>query len=134
MSHKLGGRLPLLSARPAVTPATLKRAATNFATWRTEAVLCISVLPIGQELTLKICNSGAVQQNLVHGAEEQNITFKKQTENRRDVLVQDKREHWKIGIYGSVAAATQIVFHQHTSNRLPTHLRKSYLKGESCGK
>ena len=31
MSHKPGGRLPLLSARPAVTPATLKRAATNFA-------------------------------------------------------------------------------------------------------
>ena len=26
-------RLPLLSARPAVTPATLKRAATNFAAW-----------------------------------------------------------------------------------------------------
>ena len=26
-----GGRLPLLSARPAVTPATLKRAATYFA-------------------------------------------------------------------------------------------------------
>jgi len=25
VSHKLGGRLPLLSARPAVTPATLKR-------------------------------------------------------------------------------------------------------------
>jgi len=36
-SHKLGGRLPLLSARLAVTPATLKRAATNFAVWRTEA-------------------------------------------------------------------------------------------------
>ena len=31
LSHKPGGRLPLLSARPAVTPATLKRAATNFA-------------------------------------------------------------------------------------------------------
>jgi len=30
-SHKPGSRLPLLSARPAVTPATLKRAATNFA-------------------------------------------------------------------------------------------------------
>ena len=30
---KPGGRLPLLSARPAVTPATLKRAATNFAAW-----------------------------------------------------------------------------------------------------
>jgi len=31
--HKPGSRLPLLSARPAVTPATLKRAATNFAAW-----------------------------------------------------------------------------------------------------
>ena len=31
MSHKLGSRLPLLSARPAVTLATLKMAATNFA-------------------------------------------------------------------------------------------------------
>ena len=30
---KPDGRLPLLSARPAVTPATLKRAATNFAAW-----------------------------------------------------------------------------------------------------
>jgi len=29
VSHKPGGRLPLLCARPAVTPATLKRAATN---------------------------------------------------------------------------------------------------------
>jgi len=33
VSHKPGDRLPLLSARPAVTPATLKRAATNFAFW-----------------------------------------------------------------------------------------------------
>jgi len=33
VSHKPGGRLPLLSARPAVTHATLERAATNFATW-----------------------------------------------------------------------------------------------------
>jgi len=31
MSHKPGSRLPLLSTRPAVTLATLKRAATNFA-------------------------------------------------------------------------------------------------------
>ena len=37
VSHKPGGSLPLLSARPAATPATLKRAATNFAAWRTEA-------------------------------------------------------------------------------------------------
>jgi len=33
VSHKTGSRLPLLSARPAVTPATLKRVATNFAAW-----------------------------------------------------------------------------------------------------
>jgi len=32
-SHKPGGRLSLLSARPAVTLATLKRAATNLVTW-----------------------------------------------------------------------------------------------------
>jgi len=37
VSHKPGGSVPLLSARPAVTLATLKRAATNFAVWRTEA-------------------------------------------------------------------------------------------------
>jgi len=30
MSHKPSGRLPLLSARPAVTLATYNRAATNF--------------------------------------------------------------------------------------------------------
>jgi len=33
VSHKTGGRLLLLSARPAVTLATLKRAATNFSAW-----------------------------------------------------------------------------------------------------
>jgi len=33
VSHKPGGRLLLLSARPAVTPATFKRAVTNFAAW-----------------------------------------------------------------------------------------------------
>jgi len=33
VSHKPGGRLPLFSARPAVTPATLKTAATKFAAW-----------------------------------------------------------------------------------------------------
>ena len=37
VSHKPDGGLPLLSAMPAVTPATLKRAATSFADWRTEA-------------------------------------------------------------------------------------------------
>ena len=33
VSHKPGGRLPLLSTGPAVTLATLKRAATSFAAW-----------------------------------------------------------------------------------------------------
>ena len=33
VSHKPGGRLPLLSARPEITPATLKRATTDFAAW-----------------------------------------------------------------------------------------------------
>ena len=37
MSHKPGGRLPLLSTRPTVTLATLKRATTSFAAWWTEA-------------------------------------------------------------------------------------------------
>ena len=33
VSHIPGGRLPLLFAGPAITLATLKRAATNFAAW-----------------------------------------------------------------------------------------------------
>ena len=33
VSHEPGGRLPLLSASPAVTAATVKRAATSFAVW-----------------------------------------------------------------------------------------------------
>jgi len=37
VSHKPDSRLPLLSTRPAVTFATLKRAATNSAAWWTEA-------------------------------------------------------------------------------------------------
>jgi len=41
--------LPLLSAKPAVTPTTLKRAATNFAAWWTEArwvwTVCLRLLP-----------------------------------------------------------------------------------------
>jgi len=33
LNNKPDGRLPLLFARPAVTPATFKRAATSFAAW-----------------------------------------------------------------------------------------------------
>ena len=49
VNHKPDGRLPLLSARPAVTPASLKRAATNFAAWWTETqrvwTVCRRLLP-----------------------------------------------------------------------------------------
>jgi len=49
VSHKPSSRLPLLSARPAVTPASLKRAATSFAAWWTEAwwvwTVCLRLLP-----------------------------------------------------------------------------------------
>jgi len=38
VSHKPGGKLPLLSTRPAFTPVTLKSAATNFAAWFTEVL------------------------------------------------------------------------------------------------
>ena len=47
-SHKPGGRLPLLAVRPAVTLATLKRAATNFTACWTEAqqlwTVCLRLL------------------------------------------------------------------------------------------
>jgi len=33
VSHKPDDRLPLVCTRPAVTPTTLKRTATNFAAW-----------------------------------------------------------------------------------------------------
>jgi len=33
LNHEPGGRLPLLSVKPAVTLATLKMAATSFAAW-----------------------------------------------------------------------------------------------------
>jgi len=49
VKHKLGDRLPLLSARPAVTRTTLKTAATSFAAWWTEAqwvwTVCLRLLP-----------------------------------------------------------------------------------------
>jgi len=49
VSQKPDGMLSLLSARPAVTLATLKRAATSFAAWCTEArwvrTVCLRLLP-----------------------------------------------------------------------------------------
>jgi len=49
VSHKPGGRLPLLSARPAVNCETLKRAATNFPARWTQSqwvwTVCLRLLP-----------------------------------------------------------------------------------------
>jgi len=45
VSHKPGGRLPLLSARPAVTPATLKRDATNFCCLVNKGTMGVNSLP-----------------------------------------------------------------------------------------
>ena len=45
VSHKPGGRLPLFSTRPAVTPATLLRAATNFAVVVNRGTVDVNSLP-----------------------------------------------------------------------------------------
>jgi len=45
VSHKPGGRLPLLSARSAVTPAILKRAATNFCCLLNKGTMGVNSLP-----------------------------------------------------------------------------------------
>jgi len=45
VSHKPGGRLPLLSTRPAVTLATPKRAATNFAASINRGTMGVNSLP-----------------------------------------------------------------------------------------
>jgi len=45
VSHKPGGRLPLLSARPAVTPATLKRPATGFRCLVNRGTMGVNSLP-----------------------------------------------------------------------------------------
>ena len=45
VSHKPGGRLPLLSTRPTVTPATLKRAATNFCCLVNRGTMDVNSLP-----------------------------------------------------------------------------------------
>ena len=57
VSHKPGDRLQLLSARPAVTLATLKRAGTYFAAWRTKArwvwTVCLWLIPTASRLRFK---------------------------------------------------------------------------------
>ena len=71
MSHKPGGGLPLLSARPAVTPATLKRAATNFAARWTEAQWVRTVCyPIASRLRFEPGPFCAWVQHANHSATE----------------------------------------------------------------
>ena len=74
VSHKPGGRLPLLSARPAVTLAALKRAATNFAAWRTEArrewTVCLRLLPTASRLQFEPRPFCAWVQHANHSATE----------------------------------------------------------------
>jgi len=45
VSHKSGGRLPLLSARPAVIPATLKMTARNFCCLVNRSIMGVNSLP-----------------------------------------------------------------------------------------
>ena len=45
VSHNHGGRLPLLSDRPAVTSATIKRAATNFCCLVNRGTMGVNSLP-----------------------------------------------------------------------------------------
>jgi len=75
VSHKPGGRVPLLSARPAVTLATLKRAGTNFAAWWTEARwvwwVCPRLLPTASRLRFEPRPYCAWVQHANHSATEQ---------------------------------------------------------------
>jgi len=74
VSHKPEGRLPLLSTRPTVTFATLKRAATNFAAWWTEAqwvwTVCLKLLPDGVATVLWTWAFWAWVQHANHSATE----------------------------------------------------------------
>jgi len=56
VSHKPGGRLPLLSARPAVAPATLKRAATNFCCLVNKGTIGVNSLPKTVTRQCRNCN------------------------------------------------------------------------------
>ena len=80
MSHKPSGRLPLLSARPAVSPATLKRAATNFAAWWTEAqwvwTVCLRLYPTASRLRFEPRPFCAWVQHANHSATEPPASIK----------------------------------------------------------
>jgi len=79
VSHKPGGRLPLLSARPAVTPATLKRAATKFCCLVNRGTMCVNSLPKTVTRQRRGCdlNPGLLRlsQHANHSATDTRYTF-----------------------------------------------------------
>ena len=94
VSHKPDGRLPLLSARPAVTLATLKRAATNFAAWWKDArwvwTVCLKLLPDSRGVLRDIGNSH---------------TSKISTDRRR--MQGDNRLHGTVCLFSLINATIQ---------------------------
>ena len=72
VSHKPGGSLSLLSARPAVTLATIKRAATSFAAWWTGGTMGVNSLPKTVTRQRRGCdlNPGPTAQHANHSATE----------------------------------------------------------------
>ena len=87
VSHKPGGRLPLISARPAVTPATLKRAATIFAAWWTEEwwvwTVCLRLLPSSApESSTRICCYNSV--DLLRSVQFRSVCYWEQTLKETD--------------------------------------------------
>ena len=61
MSHKPGSRLPLLSARPAVTLAALKKAATSFAAWWMRHGGCEQLRLLPDSITTAICTQALLR-------------------------------------------------------------------------
>ena len=81
VNHKPGGRLPLLSTRPAVTPATLDRAATSFAAWWPDArwvwTVCLRLLPDSVAAAIWTHAFCAWVQHADHSATEPPLSWKR---------------------------------------------------------
>jgi len=104
VSHKPGSRLPLLSDKPEVTLATLKRAATNFAAWWTEArwmwTVCLRLLPdsvaaaIWAQALLRL-SPASVRENVCNNWKKRKkscfLDFEKKTKKTLKTYVQFQR-------------------------------------------
>jgi len=122
MSHKPGGRLILLSARPAVTISTLKRAATNFAAWWTQAwrmwTVCLRLLPNSVTTaiwTQAILRLSPVREPLSYWATHLTVSVsvtKQYTASRSEKNGWNShREHWEV---------TEPVAHCHSATYIIT--------------